>query len=211
EPDGLLAVGGNLNPDTLETAYSKGIFPWYTEGEPIFWWSPSERAVLFPGGLHISKGSRKQLRKLSFTLSSNVAFEQVIHHCAETRALSGTWITEEIVEAYIRMHQLGIAQSVEVWEGEELVGGLYGIKLGSVFCGESMFNLKDNAAKFAFCNLAVTLFKRGYTMIDCQMPNDFLLSLGVISMNRDRFQSLLTSAKDDKSVHWPTIWEPTEF
>ena len=208
-PDGLLAAGGNLSIETLIDAYSKGIFPWYSEGEPILWWTPSERAVLFPDDLRLSKGSRKQLRKLSFTLSTNKAFELVIRGCAEQRRHTGTWITEQVIAAYIDLHHEGIAQSVEVWEGVDLVGGLYGVKLGSVFCGESMFNLKDNAAKFAFYNVAHRLFEEGYAMVDCQIPNDFLSSLGVRVCSREAFEKNLTAART-LYCEWPVSWDSAQ-
>ena len=211
ENNGLVAVGGDLRPERLLLAYTHGIFPWYSEGEPVLWWSPSKRAVLLPNEVSISRSNRKQLRKLSFTLSSNQAFEQVIRLCAETRKDSGTWITEEIIQAYTELHRLNHAQSVEVWEGKELVGGLYGIKLGSMFCGESMFNLRDNAAKFAFYGLATHLFSEGFTIIDCQIPNDFLTSLGATTITKAEFESNLTAASGDNSVNWPVTWQPTKL
>lgn len=205
EPDGLLAVGGNLTPPVLTKAYSQGIFPWFSEGEPILWWSPSNRALLLPGNLHLSRGSKKQLQKLNFRLSTNTAFEQVITECARQREISGTWITKDIIDAYINLHRKGLAQSVEVWEGAELVGGLYGVKMGAMFCGESMFNLRDNAAKFAFCSLATHLFRDGYQMIDCQIQNDFLASLGVIAAPRAEFQQRLASSLQS-NLPWPSDW-----
>lgn len=209
-PDGLLAAGGNLSPAALLDAYSKGIFPWFSEGEPILWWTPKSRAILLPGQLNIGKGSRKQLRKLPFSVTTNMAFERVIRACAAQREASGTWITEDILNAYIGMHKLGIAQSVEVWEGEALVGGLYGLKLGKVFCGESMFNEQDSAAKFAFCNLAHRLFLQGYEMIDCQINNDFLRSLGVTDVSRQQFEKYLGLAQTGE-MSWPNDWPNMDF
>ena len=204
-PPGLLAAGGNLQPDVLTDAYTRGIFPWYSEGEPILWWSPNPRAVLLPQDLHISRGSRRQLRKCSFHLTSNQCFEMVLRACAETRESTGTWINNEIIAAYLRLHELGIAQSVEVWEHKALVGGLYGIKLGNLFCGESMFHYKQNAAKFAFCQTAMHLFNHGYRMIDCQINNAFLDSLGVRDMPRDIFETALAHSRT-VNLPWPTAW-----
>lgn len=209
-PDGLLAAGGNLQPTTIIDAYTKGIFPWFSEGEPILWWSPAQRAILLPDELYLSKGSRKQLQKLPFRLTTNTAFEEVIQACAAQRQAAGTWITEEIILAYTLAHEAGLAQSVEVWEETELVGGLYGIKLGAVFCGESMFNRRDSAAKFAFCNLATRLFQEGYQMIDCQIPNDFLSSLGVKEISRKEFEAKLERAQKT-DLPWPKDWPPTVF
>lgn len=205
EPDGLLAAGGNLHSKTLIDAYTKGIFPWFTSVEPYLWWTPSSRAVLLPGSLNISKGSRKQIRKLSLRISTDKAFDDVIRNCALQRQESGTWITEEIVRAYINLFKLGFAHSVEVWGEDALIGGLYGVKLGSVFCGESMFNLKDNAAKYAFYALASGLFGLGYKMIDCQIPNDFLASLGVTEIPRVEFENRLRLAQTE-NLEWPSIW-----
>lgn len=209
-PDGLLAAGGNLLPDTLNNAYSRGIFPWYSDGEPILWWTPTTRAVLRPEVLRLSRGSRKQLRKLPYRLSTNKVFADVIESCAAQRIEAGTWITLEMIEAYKELHRLGIAQSVEVWDGTELVGGLYGIKLGSIFCGESMFNLVDSAAKFAFFQTAQHLFCSGFRLIDCQIPNDFLATLGVEEISRAEYENILSSAKSETS-HWPENWETLEF
>jgi len=209
-PDGLLAAGGNLHADTLFTAYSKGIFPWYSDGEPILWWAPSIRAVLLPEHLNISKGSRKQLRKLRYSISSNQAFTDVISACAEQRKETGTWITADMISAYEALHTRGIAQSVEIWDGETLVGGLYGIKLGSIFCGESMFNRTDSAAKFAFAQTAMHLFNLGYRLIDCQIPNDFLETLGVIELPRREYEDILFSARAD-TLGWPEQWATLEF
>lgn len=205
EPDGLLALGGNLHPSSLKSAYSRGIFPWFSDGEPIVWWSPSRRAVLMPGDLYVSRGSKKQLNKLAFSLTTNTAFEQVISECAQQRESSGTWITEHMMGAYTNLHHCGLAQSVEVWEGTELVGGLYGIKMGAVFCGESMFNSRDNAAKFAFCSLAKYLFREGYQMIDCQIQNDFLKSLGTKEISRADFEQRLSIGLRSNPP-WPREW-----
>ena len=209
-PDGLLAAGGNLHTDTLHNAYSKGIFPWFSEGEPILWWAPSIRAVLFPEHLSINRGSRKQLRKLGYCTSSNQVFGDVISACAQQRKETGTWITDDMISAYQALHSKGIAQSVEIWDGEELVGGLYGLKIGSVFCGESMFNRTDNAAKFAFYQTAMHLFGCGYKLIDCQIPNDFLATLGVTDISRAEYEDIMSSARTDTLI-WPEKWETLEF
>lgn len=203
EPDGLLAAGGNLETGTLLDAYCQGIFPWYEQGQPILWWSPSERAVLGPGQLHISRSLQKLLRDCPFELTTDQAFARVIEACAKPRQYSsGTWITEEMLEAYQRLHVKGHAHSIEVWEGGALVGGLYGLAIGAVFCGESMFSAQDNASKVAFVALARTLFRNNFRLIDCQIPNQHLQSLGVTTISRRDFLDLLHRLKS-LSIKWP--------
>lgn len=193
EPDGLLAVGGDLSPNRIINAYLNGIFPWYSHDQPILWWSPNPRAVLFPEKLHISKSLKKTLRKKTFRTTMNQAFEQVIYSCAETprKDQDGTWITDEMQQAYLHLHQLGFAHSAECWLGDKLVGGLYGLALGQVFFGESMFSHQSNASKIAFVHLLDELKKTDYALIDCQITTDHLLSLGAEEIPRDQFIQLV--------------------
>ncbi len=199
EPDGLLAVGGDLSPERLISAYINGIFPWYSHGQPILWWSPNPRAVLFPEKLHLSKSLKKLLRKKNFHMTMNKAFEQVIFHCSKTprKDQDDTWITDEMQLAYLHLHELGIAQSAECWLGDELVGGLYGLAIGKVFFGESMFAHKSNASKLAFVHLLDELKKDDYALIDCQVTTDHLLTLGAEEIPRDRFLELVAQHSRD--------------
>lgn len=191
--DGLLAVGGDLSAERLLLAYKNGIFPWYSEGEPIIWYSPDPRMVLFPKNLKISKSMKQIIRKNQFMATFNQNFSEVIANCKNSyrEGQGGTWITDEMEQAYINLHNLGIAKSVEVWEGNELVGGLYGIDLGHVFCGESMFSKVSNASKFAFIYLVQKLEKEYYTLIDCQVYNAHLDSLGAEEISRSEFLTYL--------------------
>lgn len=192
-PDGLLAIGGDLSESRLLNAYRSGIFPWYNEDDPIMWWSPPQRMVLFFDELRISKSMRKVIRTEGFTVTFNQAFEQVIRHCREVTRKDelGTWIQPEIIEAYTALHRKGIAQSVEVWQGDQLVGGLYGVDMYPVFCGESMFHLVPNASKVAFIALAARLQQKGYSLVDCQLYNDHLASLGCREIPRADFMRYL--------------------
>ncbi len=191
--EGILAFGGDLQPQRLILAYRSGIFPWYNEGEPIIWYSPDVRMVLFPEELKISKSMRRFISKNEFTLTWNKAFEQVIDQCQNSprKDQLGTWITDEMKEAYIKLHKLGFAKSIEVWLGEELVGGLYGIDLGHMFCGESMFSKESNTSKLAFIHLVEELQKKGYKLIDCQVYNEHLESLGAREIPRREFMEML--------------------
>lgn len=193
EPDGLLAVGGDLSPDRLLLAYRQGIFPWY-EGAFILWWSPDPRFVLFPDELKISDSMKSELKKDTFDFTINHSFKNVIHACKEISrpGQKGTWITDEVELAYVRMHELGFALSAETWKDGELVGGVYGIKLGRVFFGESMFSKKSNASKFAFIKLVAHLQETGVTMIDCQVYTEHLESLGARMIPRKDFLDLLS-------------------
>ncbi|WP_127477291.1 leucyl/phenylalanyl-tRNA--protein transferase [Sulfurivermis fontis] len=193
EPDGLLAVGGDLAPQRILNAYRHGIFPWFSPGQPILWWSPDPRAVLFPDKLKVARSLRKTINKGSYQVRFDTAFARVIRACAETprRGQNGTWITEEMQQAYIRLHEMGYAHSAESWQGEELVGGLYGIRLGRVFYGESMFSHKTDASKVAFVHLVRKLQAEGVVLIDCQVTTDHLLSLGAEEIPRRRFIELL--------------------
>ena len=192
--EGILAFGGDLQPQRLILAYQSGIFPWYNEGEPIIWYSPDERMVLFPEELYISKSMRRLMVKNEFTLSWNKAFEQVIDQCQKSprKDQLGTWITEDMKQAYIKLYKMGFAKSIEVWHEDELIGGLYGIDLGHVFCGESMFSKVSNASKLAFIHLVQELQKKNYKLIDCQVYNEHLESLGAREIPRSEFMEFLT-------------------
>ena len=191
EPDGLLAVGGDLSKERLILAYQSGIFPWFSEGDPICWFSPPERCVIFPEEVNISKSMKKIIRDGIFRIKMNTAFTEVIKHCASVyrEGQDGTWITNAMQDAYLRLHQAGVAHSVEVWQDDELVGGLYGIKVNHVFCGESMFSLVSNASKAALIWLCQ---QPEYKLIDCQVPNDHLFSLGAQLIPRVEYLQHLT-------------------
>lgn len=191
-PDGLLAMGGDLSPERLLLAYRNGIFPWY-EGEHILWWAPDPRFVLFPGELKISKNIRPLLKKKEFDFTINKAFVSVIHQCKKiTRpGQDGTWITSEVENAYIKMHELGYAHSAEVWKNNELAGGLYGIKLGNVFFGESMFSKVSNASRYAFITYVQQLKQEGIQLIDCQVYTEYLESMGARMIPGKEFSTLL--------------------
>ncbi len=198
EDYGLLAVGGDLSPERLLLAYSLGIFPWYNPTEPILWWSPDPRCVLFPSELHISRSLKRFMRKQPFRVSFDENFAGVIYWCRRLRKNldgSGTWITPEMQQAFIRLHQLGFAHSVECWDGEELVGGIYGVCLGRCFFGESMFSRCDNASKVALVHLLRRLEMAGFELLDCQQTNDHLLSLGAREITRREFQEHLRVAE----------------
>jgi leucyl/phenylalanyl-tRNA--protein transferase len=198
EADGLLAIGGDLSPHRLLLAYRHGIFPWY-EGEYILWWCPDPRFVLFPSELKISKSMKTLLQKNAFDFTINHAFTDVIHHCKEIKrpGQKGTWITDEVAEAYFKMHTLGYAISAESWKNGELAGGVYGIKLGKVFFGESMFSKMSNASKYAFINLIDHFTKAGVELIDCQVYTQHLESLGARMISRKEFTRKLIEMIDD--------------
>ena len=187
--EGLLAAGGDLSTKRLLLAYQNGIFPWFNEDSLILWWSPDPRMVLFPKEIKISKSMRKVLNSSQFMLTKNRCFEQVLHECAGVKreGQKGTWITNAMKEAYLNLHHEGFAISYEVWENEKLVGGLYGVDLGHIFCGESMFSKVSNASKFAFIKMAQELGKKEYKLIDCQLHTNHLASLGAKEIARDDF------------------------
>jgi leucyl/phenylalanyl-tRNA--protein transferase len=193
DSDGILAFGGDLSPERLQLAYKSGIFPWFNEGEPIIWWSPNPRMVLFLDELIVSKSMRNILNRNHFTVTFNQNFRDVISNCQKVKrdGQSGTWITNEMIEAYCKLNELGIAKSIEVWQNDQLVGGLYGIDLGHVFCGESMFSLVSNASKVAFIALASQLKKDNYRLLDCQVYNEHLESLGCREIERTVFMEIL--------------------
>jgi leucyl/phenylalanyl-tRNA---protein transferase len=195
EENGLLAIGGDLSPERLLTAYREGIFPWYNEGEPILWWSPDPRFVLLPDELRISRSMRQFLKKGIVRVTFDRAFQDVIAACQKSRpGQDGTWITKEMREAYGALHDLGFAHSVEVWQAERLVGGLYGLSLGHAFFGESMFSAIPNASKAALISLVPPLRTRGFDLIDCQVETTHLAGLGARSIPRQEFRLLLQEA-----------------
>ncbi|MEJ2609183.1 MAG: leucyl/phenylalanyl-tRNA--protein transferase [Candidatus Thiodiazotropha sp.] len=188
EPDGLLAVGGDLTPQRLIQAYQLGIFPWFSKGEPILWWSPDPRTVLYPKSIKISRSLGKTIRKNSYRVTFDHHFEAVIKECAAPREGSpGTWLVPEMIEAYYQQHQLGLAHSVEVWQNDQLVGGLYGMAIGGVFFGESMFSRARDSSKIALVYLSRQLDEWGFKMIDCQVYTKHLASLGAIEIPRQQF------------------------
>jgi leucyl/phenylalanyl-tRNA--protein transferase len=187
-PNGLLAVGGDLSPARLLDAYRHGVFPWFNEGEPILWWSPDPRMVLFPSELKLSRSLRKTLRHHRYEITFDTAFEQVMQACAAPRpGQGGTWISPAMIEAYVRLHELGYAHSVETWLNGSLTGGLYGVALGHMFYGESMFSRATDASKIAFAHLVWQLRSWGFGMIDCQMKTAHLASLGAREIARADF------------------------
>ena len=191
--EGIVAIGGDLSPDRLLLAYQSGIFPWFNDDSFLMWWSPDPRMVLYPNEIKVSKSMAKVIRDNQFKLTRNHCFEAVLEQCATVprRDQYGTWITQNMQSAYLELHKKGHAVSYEVWENNELVGGLYGIDLGNVFCGESMFSLVSNASKFAFIKLAQELERLKYTIIDCQMHTEHLASLGAKEISRREFLKLL--------------------
>ncbi len=193
---GLLAVGGDLSPERLLLAYANGIFPWYSDPDPILWWSPDPRLVLFPDELRVSSSLKRVIRKNTYKVTVNQAFSAVIRGCADVRAKSGegTWITAEMIEAYVRLHELGYAYSIESWSGDELSGGLYGVALGRVFFGESMFTLKTDASKVALVHLVGMLRDFGFHLIDCQTTTEHLKRFGAREIPRGEFLDRLASA-----------------
>lgn len=190
EEDGLLGIGGDLSTERLLLAYSQGVFPWFNAGDPICWYTPAERCVIFPDRVKISKSMRKIVKDGIFRISRNEAFREVIVRCAESprKDQEGTWITNEMQAAYLSLHQSGYAHSVEVWQGNELVGGLYGLEMNGVFCGESMFSLRSNASKAALIWLCSN---PAYRLIDCQVPNDHLMRMGAEMISRKAYRDIL--------------------
>jgi leucyl/phenylalanyl-tRNA--protein transferase len=194
-PEGLLAYGGDLSTERLLLAYKNGIFPWFEEDQPILWWSPDPRMVLFPEEFTVSKSMRNIMNRNVFRVTFNTNFREVISNCRQIKrnGQDGTWITDEMVEAYCRLHELGVAKSVEVWLQDQLVGGLYGIDLGHVFCGESMFSKVSNSSKVAFISLVAQLKSNDYKLLDCQVYNEHLESLGCREINRVDFVKIIKS------------------
>ncbi|MCH9698070.1 MAG: leucyl/phenylalanyl-tRNA--protein transferase [Gammaproteobacteria bacterium] len=208
EPNGLLAVGGDLSPVRLLQAYRKGIFPWYSDPSPILWWSPDPRMIFIPELFKPKRSLAKILRRGDFTITWDKAFEHVIHACAAPRKDSdGTWINNAMIDAYIELHRLGIAHSVETWHNQQLVGGLYGLAIGQVFFGESMFSRISNASKAALATFLRNALEWNYQLVDCQVYNDHLASLGAICIPRREFSSLLKIYCDHSSsdLAWHTM------
>jgi len=201
EPNGLLAAGGDLSPQRLIDAHSRGIFPWFNPGEPVLWWSPNPRMVLFPNELKVSRSLRKTLKRHTYEVRADTAFRQVMEACAAPRdGHSGTWVTPAMIAAYTELHRQSLAHSVETWMDDQLVGGLYGVSLGRMFYGESMFSLATDASKIAFVHLVRQLERWGFGMIDCQMKTAHLASLGAREIPRAEF-----SQKLSELVNFPGI------
>lgn len=206
EPNGLVAVGGDLSPERILAAYHRGIFPWFNPGDPILWWSPNPRTVLFPPALHVSKSLRKTLRQAPYRVTFDQCFEVVMRECAEPRRYAdGTWISEEMIRAYSDLHARGIAHSVEVWQGEALIGGLYGLALGKIFFGESMFSRVDNASKVGFAHLIRQLRTWDFQMVDCQVASAHLFSLGAEEIPREAFLQMLLNFSEQPATY-PRSW-----
>jgi leucyl/phenylalanyl-tRNA--protein transferase len=205
DPNGLLAVGADLGPERLLYAYTAGIFPWYEEGQPVLWWSPDPRSVLWPHSLRVSRSLRRKLKRGDFQVSADRAFSQVLAACAEPRSYgSGTWITAEMAAAYRALHALGWAHSFETWQDGRLVGGLYGVYIGRVFFGESMFARSRDASKVAFVKAVSYLESVGCALIDCQVSSPHLESLGATTLPRERFLSVLDALCTDRGS--PASW-----
>ncbi|MDH1263573.1 leucyl/phenylalanyl-tRNA--protein transferase [Pseudomonas sp. GD03944] len=197
EPNGLLAAGGDLSPERLVQAYRHGCFPWFSDGQPILWWSPDPRTVILPDELHVSRSLRKVMRQGTYRVTFDQQFAAVIDGCSGPRAYAdGTWITQTMRDAYLELHARGFAHSVEVWRDEELVGGLYGLAMGQLFFGESMFSRADNASKVGFVTLVEHLKAAGFVLIDCQMPTQHLHSFGARPISRDAFAHYLANHLD---------------
>jgi leucyl/phenylalanyl-tRNA--protein transferase len=205
EPEGLLAVGGDLSPERLLLAYASGIFPWYSDGDPILWWSPDPRLVLYLDDLHISRSLARTIRKGIYTITMDTDFEAVITACAQTRDKNrdGTWITDDMIAAYITLHDLGYAHSIEVRHDDTIVGGLYGISLGRSFFGESMFSAMTDASKVALIHLTKYLRTHKFHFIDCQLPTDHLIRMGASQVHREKFLKQLAA-----SMKYPSLTGP---
>lgn len=202
EPNGLLAVGGDLSPERLIAAYRLGIFPWYNSGEPILWWSPAPRLVLLPEEFHLPRRLARTMRNGPFSVTIDTEFAEVIHKCSSSKrkGSDGTWITMEMIEAYQNLHSLGYAHSVECWHKKQLVGGLYGLALGGIFFGESMFTEMRDASKIALATLVAQSQKKNLHLIDCQMTTEHLLRFGAHEISRKQFQAFLSTYIPDKIV-----------
>lgn len=205
--DGLIGIGADLSPQTLRYAYAHGFFPWFNDGDPIMWWSPNPRCVIYPHTFKPSKTLARKLKNSDWYLTVNHDFLAVIQGCSDARKYAeGTWITEDMISAYHRLHQLGDAVSVEVWDNKELIGGLYGVKLGQAFFGESMFHKVADASKVAFFGLMKLCEISGFSWVDCQLPNDHLLSLGASVISREAFLTDLPKQVFQPSCDWSAIY-----
>lgn len=207
EPDGLLAVGGDLSPERLVAAYACGIFPWYGKGSPVLWWSPDPRMVLFPAELHLPRSLRRTMRSGRYRIGADAAFERVVRRCASSPrpGQEGTWITQDMARAYLRLHRLGLAHSIEAWEEDELAGGVYGVSLGGCFFGESMYADRPDASKVAFAVLVEWLGARGFDLVDCQVDTEHVRRFGAREIPRREFLERLA-----RSLERPTLrgrWE----
>jgi leucyl/phenylalanyl-tRNA--protein transferase len=210
-PDGLLAWGGGLEPARLLNAYARGIFPWYSKGQPLLWWSPAPRCVIHPDRVYLSRRTARRHNSGQFTLTADRAFERVIGHCAEPRRDdAGTWITDEMRRAYVELHRMNHAHSIEVWRGSELVGGIYGVALGRVFFGESMFSRRADASKVALVALCHELLNRSIDLLDCQVSNPHLLRMGAVEISRETFESFLGDGTipDPPAESWSAGFHP---
>jgi len=208
--DGLLCVGGDLSVNRLILAYKNGIFPWFSESDPILWWSPDPRLVLFPQDIHISKSLKKTIKNTDLTIRVDTSFEQTIMACSKPRAIKddGTWLIDEMISAYVELHQAGSAHSIETWRGDTLVGGLYGISLGKSFFGESMFSHEKDASKIALVALASHLKMHDFDLIDCQVTTDHLLSMGACEISRYDFLKIIKPSVDTQPISDP--WRPDQ-
>ena len=211
EPNGLLAAGADLSADRLIEAYSQGIFPWYSDGQPVLWWSPDPRMVLFVDEFKLSRSLTKTLRRLArggdWTISRNRCFERVMQECSQPRdGQDGTWITDDIIAAYGQLHRRGLAHSVEIWEGDELIGGLYGVALGRMFYGESMFARRTDASKVALASWVFQLRGLGFRVIDCQQNTGHLASLGAREIGRSSFLALVGQQSAQPAPDWHTVY-----
>jgi len=206
--DGLLCIGGDLSAQRILLAYEKGIFPWFSENEPILWWSPDPRLVLFPGNIKVSRSLKKTIKKNTFHLTMDNAFEETILSCSKPRRkeYAGTWLVEEMIEAYIQLHKLGYAHSIETWKDDRLVGGLYGICLGGIFFGESMFSFEDDASKTALTALARHLEQHRFDLIDCQVTTNHLLSMGATEISRNTYLDIIQ--RSIKRTDLRNVWSP---
>ena len=206
--DGLLCIGGDLSAQRILLAYENGIFPWFSENEPILWWSPDPRLVLFPGNINVSKSLNKKIKGNFFHLTIDHAFEETILSCSKPRKkeYAGTWLVEEMIQAYVQLHKLGYAHSIETWKEDRLVGGLYGICLGGIFFGESMFSFENDASKIALATLAGHLKQHRFDLIDCQVTTNHLLSLGATEISRNSYLDIIQRSIKRKDIG--NIWNP---
>ena len=205
DPDGLLAWGGDLDPERLIQAYLRGIFPWYSQGQPILWWSPSKRCVIVPDQLHVSRRLARTIRKKDFRITADLAFADVVSACAAPGPQrTSTWITSEIASAYMQLHVLGLGHSIEIWRGDHLVGGIYGLSMGGMFFGESMFSAGRDGSKLALVALCRAMQRWSFDLLDCQIPNPHLLSLGAVSVPREQFlkQLQFSLEKETRTGSW---------
>ena len=208
DPDGLLAIGGDLSTERLKLAYQSGIFPWFSDDQPILWWSPNPRCVLFPAEIHIARSLRRTLNRQHFTITADQAFSRIIRLCAQTRA-EGTWITDDMIASYSELYRQGVAHSIEAWNPQgELVGGMYGIGMGRCFFGESMFSLETNASKVLMVHLARQLEAWDYALMDCQVESGHLIRMGARTVPRPTFLSILRKAVNQPATHqnWEMQW-----